>query len=383
MSRQARQEGLSLVRLGFRNSFRRPVRTVLSILGIALCVTLMLTVSAVSQRYVTVVTQSYSIYSTSVVVVSRASLLVEGVPLGGVIPEATSALLDGVSGVASTTPILFVVDTQQLVPKNITIGVPIRNFTMFGHTTQVQLEGTYPTTPNQVVVGRYLAGISNLSVGSTMKEGGVSLTVSGIISTPNLILGNAVIMPLETAQATQRYMGLVSAILVGSAGVPPDILSQRIESKIPGVVAIDPARSQFFTNPLTQSVGVISESIDVFSVILAFLFVSIISSVNLMERKDEFYTIRAIGSSSGSILKVALAETGLISLIGFFSGLLLSGVSTAIAFQEYAGIPFADTVYNIFNAIPLPTVLLAGAIVVGFGMLVGITTITGMLREMK
>jgi ABC-type antimicrobial peptide transport system permease subunit len=343
----------------------------------------MLTVSAVSQRYVTVVTQSYSIYSTSIVVVSRASLLVEGVPLGGAIPEGTSALLDGVSGVASTTPILFVVDTQQLVPKNITIGIPMQNFTMFGRTTQVQLEGSYPTSTNQVVVGRYLAGISNLSVGSKIKEGGVSLEVSGIISTANLILGNAVIMPLETAQVTQGYTGLVSAILVGSAGVPPDILSQRIDSKIPGVVAIDPARSQSFTNPLTQSVGVISESIDVFSVTLAFLFVSIISSVNLMERKDEFYTIKAIGSSSSSIMKVALAETGLISLIGFFSGLLLSGVSTAAAFQQYAGIPFLDSVYNIFDAIPLPMVLLAGVIVVGFGMFVGTTTITMMLREMK
>jgi len=343
----------------------------------------MLTVSAVSQRYVTVVTQSYSIYSTSIVVVSRASLLVEGVPLGGAIPEGTSALLDGVSGVASTTPILFVVDTQQLVPKNITIGIPMQNFTMFGRTTQVQLEGSYPTSTNQVVVGRYLAGISNLSVGSTIKEGGVSLEVSGIISTANLILGNAVIMPLETAQVTQGYTGLVSAILVGSAGVPPDILSQRIDSKIPGVVAIDPARSQTFINPLIQSVGVISESIDVFSVILALLFVSIISSVNLMERKDEFYTIKAIGSSSGSIMKVALAETGLISLTGFFSGLLLSGVSTAVAFQEYAGIPFLDSVHSIFDVIPLPMVLLAGVIVVGFGMLVGTTTITAMLREMK
>lgn len=344
---------------------------------------LMLTVSGVSQRYVTVVAQSYSIYSTNVVVVSRGSLLVEGVPLGGAMPEGTSSLVDGVSGVTSTTPILFVVDTQELIPKNITIGAPIQNFTMFERTTQVQLEGRYPSSKNEIVVGRYLASVSNLSVGSTIREGGVLLEVSGIMSTSNLILGNAVIMPLETAQATQGYTGLVSAILVGSAGISPDTLAQRINEKIPGVEAINPTQSQSFTNPLTSSVRIISEGIDVLSIILAFLFVTIISSVNLMDQKDEFYTIRAIGSSSGSIMKVALAETGLVSLIGFVFGLMLSAVSTAIVFQEYIGVPSLDSLYKAFGAIPIQMILLAGLVVVGFGLMVGATTTTAMLRDMK
>jgi len=298
-------------------------------------------------------------------------------------PDATSSLIRGISGVTSTTPMLFVIDLQGLVPKNITIGIPIQNFTMFGRTTQVHLEGRYPASMNQVVVGRYLASVSNLSVGSAIKEGGTSLEVSGIMSTSNLILGNAVIMPLETAQATQGYAGLVSAILVGSDGVPPDTLAQHIDAKIPGVEAINPSQSQSFTNPLTSSVGTISESIDALSITLAFLFVAIISSVNLMEQKDEFFTIRAIGSSLGSILKVALAETGLVSLVGFVLGLLLSAVSTAIAFQEYAGISFLDSLYNTFGVIPLQMILLAGLAVVGFGMMVGAATTTAMLREMK
>lgn len=374
---------MSLAGLGFRSSFRRPVRTVLSVLGIALCVMLMLTVSGVSERYVTLVDQSYSIYSTSVVVVPRGSLLVEGIPLGSAMPEGTASLVDGVSGVTSTTPVLFVVDTQQLVPRNITIGVPIQNFTMFSRTTQVRLEGRYPTSMYQVVVGGYLASVSNLSVGSTMEEEGVSLEVSGILSTSNLILGNAVIMPLGTAQATQGYIGLISAILVSSDGVPPAALAQNIDSKIPGVQAINPAQSQSFASPLTSSVRVIGESVEVLSVVLAFLFVAIISSVNLMDQKDEFLTIRAIGSSSGSMMKVALAETGLVSLVGFVLGLLLSAVSTAIVFQESAGIPILYSLSNAFGVIPLQTMLLAALAVVGFGMAVGAATITAMLRGMK
>ena len=102
-----------------------------------------------------------------------------------------------------------------------------------------------------------------------------------------------------------------------------------------------------------------------------------------MEQKDEFYTIKAIGSSSGSIMKVALAETGLVSLVGFVSGLLLSAVSTAIAFQEYAGIPIFDSLNNTLAVIPLQMMLLAGLTIITFGMLVGVTTTTAMLRDMR
>lgn len=374
---------LNLASLGFRNSFRRPFRTSLSILGIALCVTLMLTVTAVSQRYSTVVNQSYSIYSSDVVVISRASFLIAGLPLGGAIPEATVSLVKGVSGVASATPMLMVFDVSQAVPTNITIGIPIQNFSMFGRSTSIQIEGTYPTSDDQVVVGHYLATLSGLKVGSTLKEGGISLRVSGIISTSNLILGNAVVMPLKTAQSTQGYEGLVSAILVDSDGVQPSALMGSIDSMIPGVRAIDPAQSEFLINPLTSSIDTISNGMEALSVTLAVLFATIIASVNIMEQKNEFSTMRAIGSSSHSVLKVTMAETGLISSTGLVIGLTLSIFTTAVVFRTFASVPMIVSISDAYKLIPLPVVLFAGLAVVGSGLLVGAVTTTTMLRKLN
>jgi ABC-type antimicrobial peptide transport system permease subunit len=278
---------------------------------------------------------------------------------------------------------LLVVDVRHLVPTNITIGIPIQNFSMFSRTTSIRLEGVYPTSDDQIVVGNYLATVSGLAVGSTVKVDGVSLNVSGIISTSNLILANAVIMPLQTAQQALGYSGLVSAILVSSKGVRPDTVIQTINSTIPGVVAIDPALSESFTSPLVSSIGTITYSIDVFSIALAFLFVTIITSVNIMEQKEEFYTMRAIGSSSGSILKVTLAETGFISTSGFVLGLVFSAVAIAAVFQTYASVPFSASLSSTTTLLPLRLALFAGLVVVAFGMLVGGITMMSMLRKLK
>jgi putative ABC transport system permease protein len=371
---------LSLVLLGFRNSFRRPVRTGLSILGVALCITLMLTVASVSQRYTSVVTQSYSIYNSDVVVVSKASLLIQGLPLGGDIPESAVSLVKDVNGVSSATPILLVVDVRQLVPSNITIGVPMANFSMFGRATSVQLQGSYPVTADEVVVGRYLASVSNLTVGSTLKEGGIALRVSGIISTANLILGNAIIMQLGTAQAALGYEGLISAILVDSDGTSSASLIGSIEAAIPGTTAVEPARSESLTDPLVSSVGLINESVDLFAVVVAFLFVGIIVSFGILEQKDEFLTMRAIGSSTWSVLEVTMAQALLLTATGVVLGMGLSVLSIVAVFQAYASIPLAASLSGVFDLVPAGTALFGASTVVGLGLVASVATTAQVLR---
>lgn len=378
---------LILTVLGFRNSFRKPVRSTLSILGIALCIMLILTMAAVSQRYTTVVSQSYSIYSTNVVVVSRASFLLEGLPIGGTLPETMTSLIEGLKGVSSVTPMLLVVNVKQIVPINITIGIPLQNFTMFAKTVPLQLRGAYPSSADQVIVGGYLAQASNLTVGSVMEQGNTSLKVSGIVSTSNLILANAVIMPLETAQATQGYGGLVSAFIVSSSGgtaaSSAEDLIGRINTAIPGAEALNPTQSEVLTSPLVSSVRLINSGVDSFSELVAFLFVAIISIVNITERKDEFLTIRAIGSSYGALLKIGMAEVGLIALAGVLLGLLFSSVAIGAVFWIYISVPLSTTIPQFFQLVPLSTILYTCVGIIALGILVGSLVTTTMMRKLK
>ena len=383
ITKRTASEDLSLARLGLRSAFRRPAWTALSIAGVALCLMLMLTVAGVSGRYVTVVKQGYEIYSSNVVVVSRASLLFEGLPLGGILPEALIQQVTAVPGVASATPILVVVDVNRLVPSNVTIGVPIANFSMFGKVSPIQLKGSYPTANDQIVVGSYLARTSNLTVGSTLDERGTTLEVVAIISTPNLVLSSSVIMPLSTAQATQGYAGFVSAILVTSSGPDPAVMAQRIDSEVPGVAVVDPMASGFLSNPVLSSISTVNESVQVISIVLAFLFISIISAVNVLDQKEHFWTMRAIGSSSRSIIAVSLSGAAIVCLAGAVAGSVLAVIATAVSFQVFALVPFLATVSDISSLVAPSSFLYACLAVVGFGTLVSTMATVGVLRELK
>ena len=372
---------MSLASLGLRNSFRKPLRTSLSVAGIALCVVLMLTVTAVSMRYTTVVDQSYTIYHADLLVVSKGALLLGGLPLGAVISQGAASEVAQVKGVSSATPILIVVNVKELVPSNITIGVPLQNFSMFAAATPLTLKGSYPSSADQVVVGNYLASTTGLGVGSTFKEGGTTLTVSGEMYTSNIVLSNSVIMPLQTAQASLGYSDLVSAVLVNTdnrtAGVP-----SSIESAVPGVGVLSYGKSQAITAPLLSSVGTFDLAMGAVAAVLAVLFVSVIVSVNILEERDELATMVAMGGSSGSVMKATLAETTLVTLVGALAGVALSGVATAFVFERYAGLTLSVSLRTLASVLPPWDALLAVVGLLAVGALVGASTTAGVLRRL-
>ena len=371
---------MSLAVLGIRNSFRKPLRTGLSVVGVALCIVLVLTVSSVSGRYTSVVEQSYSIYKSDLLVVSNTAILIGGIPVGGAIPYSTVSQIGGVAGVASATPILLIVNVQQLIPSNITIGIPIQNFSMFGMATTVQLRGSYPTGPDQAVVGQYLASSTGITLGSTLKEGSTSLVVTGILDTPNIVLSNALIMPLQTAQAIQGYAGLVTAVLVNTVGQSAPT-ADRINSEVAGVVAMQSARGQSFVEPLISLVGTFDFVLGAIAIILALLFVAVIVSVNILDQRDELSTMVAVGAPSGSVHAVALCETLFVSAAGVLAGVLLSVLATAFVFQKYASIPLSVSFANLSVLLPRTSTIVACGGVVACGVLVGALVTSRIVRD--
>ncbi|MDG7011243.1 MAG: ABC transporter permease [Nitrososphaerota archaeon] len=371
---------MALASLGFRNSFRKPLRTFLSVAGIALCIVLMLTVVAVSDRYTTVVDQSYTVYKADLLVVSRGALLLGGLPLGAVVSQGVASQVAGVRGVESATPLLVVVDVKELVPSNITIGVPIQNFSMFAEATPLSLQGSYPSSADQVVVGNYLASTEGLRVGSTLENGGAALTVSGILVTSNVVLSNAVVMPLQTAQAELGYYDLVSAVLVDTQGNASQVAS-NIMASVPGVGAIPYGQSQAITAPLLSSVGTFDVAMGALAAALAVLFVTVIVSVNILEERDELSTMVAMGASTGSVLKVALAETSLVTLLGAALGVVASAGATAFVFERYAGVTVQFTPSGISALLPGWVTLLAVLGLLAVGMGVGLASAVGAVRR--
>jgi ABC-type antimicrobial peptide transport system permease subunit len=305
-------------------------------------------------------------------------------PLGAEIPQAEISNIQSVKGVAAVTPMLVLVNVNQLVPANVTIGIPLGNFSLVGNSNGLELSGSYPSTADGVVIGSYLAEVSNLKIGSNVKIGSANLTVSGIMTTPNLILQSAEIVPLQTAQSLEGYNGLVSAFLVtpGPSSQISQVI-QSINSNVNGLVAINPQDSQSLTDPLQSSIGTFNSGIGIFSALVAFLFVAVIAIVNLSEQKEELSTIRSIGSSSLSILKVTLSEIGFITLFGAVLGLGLAAVATALYFHYYGGVPLSLSILSSLDVIPGLTLIGSELGIIGFGLAVSLVTTIAILRRLN
>ncbi len=334
-----------------------------------------------SERYTTIVDQSFGIYSTNIVVISKGSLLLGGLPVGAEIPQTEIYQIQAASGVSSVVPILVIFSVHQLVPANVTIGIPLGNFSSIGNLNKPDLSGAYPSTNDQMIVGAYLAKVSNLRIGSVVRVGNSNLSVSGIVDTTNIILGNAAIMPLQTAQSAEGYDGLVSEFLVTSAPELSTSAIKNINSNTNGLVAISPQSSESLTSPLANSLGAFNEGISIFATFVAFLFVAVIAIVNLSEQKEELSTIRAIGSSLWSVLKVTLSEIAFVALVGAVLGLGFATIATALFFRDYGGVPISTSIFSTLNVIPMSILLGSELGIIAFGMLVAAITTTALLRK--
>jgi ABC-type antimicrobial peptide transport system permease subunit len=345
---------------------------------------LILTTAAVSERYSTIVDQSFGIYSTNIVVISKGSLLLGGLPVGAEIPQTESYQIQATRGVSSVIPILVIFSVHQLVPANVTIGIPLGNFSSIGNLNKLDLSGAYPSTNDQMIVGGYLAKVSNLRIGSVVAIGNSNLSVSGIVHTTNIILGNAAIMPLQTAQSAEGYDGLVSAFLVTSAPASPSTsVIKNINSNANGLVAISSQSSESLTSPLANSLGAFDVGISIFAAFVAFLFVAVITIVNLSEQKEELSTIRAIGSSFRSVLKVTLSEIAFVVLVGAVLGFGFATIATALFFRDYGGVPISTSILSTLNVIPTSILLESELGIIAFGILVAGITTMALLRKLN
>jgi putative ABC transport system permease protein len=108
------------------------------------------------------------------------------------------------------------------------------------------------------------------------------------------------------------------------------------------------------------------------TLLVALLFISTVIMISIKERTPELAALRALGFSRGSIFKLVLAESMLVCIIGFVIGVILGFVGTGIingyAESQATGLPEGFEIAKITLGL---LVRATGAIVI-IGVLVGL-----------
>jgi len=340
-----------------RNLKHRRLRTILCISGIALAVTFIVGIGAATSRITTIIKEMNLFFENEIIVVPRDVIVIQGFPIGGMIPETVVNELKEIEGVNDAVPVIFILnfktgETSRIFPANITIGLPLEKLSLL-FSFPPRIEGRLPTDPNkEVLVGGSIADQYSLFIGDTLSFEGYNLTLSGIIRGPSILLSRSVVTSLELSQKVHKYVAQISMVVVKpDADVDTEKIASEIENRISYVMALTEHERNELTNPILDELIFWDYGMKLFSFLISAMLITTVGIMNVSESRRDFATLIALGASKLAIFKIVITETILIGLFGGCVGLLLGGLVAVFIVSSCTSIPASLFIQGFFDLV--------------------------------
>ncbi len=363
---------MSLTNLAFRSLRARPLRAVLSTLGVALGVAVLFAGMATSAGV------DASVRSTVNDLVGRSDLRVAAFGETGLSPE-TVALIGGTPGVATAAPALErrtylagSLDDTALPPPVTVLGIdPTTDARLHD---LVLVAGSPLNNPDEhsALITEHLAAQDGLAVGSpiSMQAAGdpIDYRVVGIVAGDGPLtgaFGRTVIVPLNTAQAVFAETGVTRVDIGLAPGADRDTVSAALQSRLtaqPYVLSSpqDLAAALAASTADFKSTTALIAAIALFAG--AFLIFNTLS-MTVSERIREVGLLRAAGARRGQVMSFMLTQALVLGVVGSLLGLVLGALLAAgmVAFVRTVGSVTLER-----PALPLDAIVFA--LIVGIGV---------------
>jgi putative ABC transport system permease protein len=346
-----------------RNLLRRRFRTSLCIFGVCLATIFIVAIGATTTNYTAAIREMNIFFSGDVVVVAEGAMVIQAFPvMGGNIPESVVEKVQQVNGVKTAVPMLVRFGYQveaviQLAPTNVSIGIPLGNWSVLVGHTPLKSGGNWPSADpdkKEVVIGSSLAKQYDLTVGSKVKMENTNLTVAGILDTRSALLSRSIILPLELAQRLYyghtMWIGNMVVAQPEEEGTEKEV-ADRIEAEIMGVEALTTDERNEIVEPLLHDIETWNLGLSSVLYLLGMILVTMVAMMNVSERRRDFATLDAIGAPRSSIFRMVITETMLIGLLGGLAGILLGSIAAILIASIYTNIPLSIFFFDLFNIV--------------------------------
>jgi putative ABC transport system permease protein len=361
---------MRVVTMCIRNLARRKPRTLLAVLGVAVAACFGVAVGATTSRYATIMIEMNTFFRGEIVVVAKNVLTIQGFPVGGALPQSVVAEIEGIDGVEKAVPILFnlgfkVGDASGLLPINVTIGLPVEEFSMILGSSALKA-GRLPlnSSDREVLTGSSIADQYGISVGSKINLKGREVTVCGIVEASSPLLERSVVMSLALAQEIFDYPMQVNMVIAEpKPSVAEEGLVYRIEQEIHYVTALTENQRNELTRPIIEVVESWNMTLQAVLLFLSTILVAIVGMMNVSERRKDFATLNAIGAPPTYTFQIVLVESSLIGVSGSILGIALGSALSVVVASFWTTIPYHQFISDIFAIVPpvyIARIFLAG-----------------------
>jgi putative ABC transport system permease protein len=338
LSRRSGRISTLLTKLTFANLAHRPVRTLLSILAIAIEVTMILTLVGVSNG--TLHESARRARGTG------ADILVRAPGTSSALTMSSSPMSDKLLDILRQEPHITMATGTMVQPLELfdtMTGLDLDQFARMSGGFRF-VKGGLPVNDTDLIVDEPYAREKNLHVGSTLNLISQQWRVSGIYEPGKLA---RICVKLE---ALQRFTGnphRLSQIYlkVDDPGKAQSTVDE-LRTRYPGYPIYT---LEYYTSLLSvNSVGLLRNFTYVvigIAMIVGFIVIFMAMYTAVLERTREIGILRAVGSSSGLILSMLLRETLLLAFIGTIIGILLTYLTQWLIVHFAPGGMTQETMY--------------------------------------
>jgi putative ABC transport system permease protein len=309
---------------------RQPVRSILTVGGIALCIVLMLFLLGVyrgvangSVDYVRRNPADFWVLQKNATNILRGSSL---------LTLSHGALLRETEGVRQASPVLMFLTTVWRGKEHATLFLAgFDPATGAGGPPEV-IRGRPVLNDDEVVLDHAFAAKYGIGVGEVVRIQDDSLRVSGLSAGTNAFVVQYGFVTLHRAQSLIGFPSIVSFYLVTlQPGAARDSVRRAILEEVPGVEVYDNAT--FLQNNIHEMESGFMPILYAIAAIGAVVLTSILTlllSVIILESRHDFAVMRALGAPERFLSGVILAQAFVLSIAGIATSLVVFPPLTAV-----------------------------------------------------
>jgi len=306
--------GTTYWQLLWNNLRVRPIRTTLSVVGVALQVTFVLLIVGMTLGWVSDWQKRVEGVGADIIVQPpNASIFFQ---LGNaVLPESLADTLQKAPGVDEVSPVLVIANQKTL---DVVYGIDYKSFTALSKGF-VFLAGGPFHGPDDVLVDDLQAAKHHLHVGDKVDMFNREMTVCGIVAHGK---GARSFIPLATAQDIAGAEHRVTLFYVRSTG-KTEATRQEIARLLPGGYIVR-SMQDYLTLMNSSNLPAMRPFLRVMVILgvsISFLVVLLTMHTMVLERTREIGILKALGASRTEIARLFVAESTIMAALGVILGL--------------------------------------------------------------
>ena len=312
------------------NVLHRPVRTIISILAVAIEVSMVMLVVGMTTGLLHESAKRVEGVGADVLVQPPGASFLLG--LGSApVPIKISGLLAGLPHVQAVTPVLLQTNTTGGL--NVIYGIDMKSFERVSGGFAYHSGGPF-ASPYDILVDDVYARANQVKVGQTLTMLDHKFRVCGIVEHGK---GARLFIPLETTQDLSESHDKASIFFVKCTdpGYGDDVVG-TIRHLLPEyhVLSIREYMSMMTSNNL-PGLNAFIEAMIAVAVGIGFLVIFLSMYTTITERTREIGILKSLGASKGYIIAAILREAALLCLAGIAGGIIGSVFAKRLILEQF------------------------------------------------